>query len=63
MNNEAPEVLPRNSVVGFQIVVQHVGADDQVTRVERVDLVPALVVNKLCQIRILLQPRIFISCT
>jgi hypothetical protein len=37
------EILPRDPVVGFQVVEEDVGADDQVARVERVDLVPALV--------------------
>ncbi len=36
------EIFPRNSVVGLQVVEQHVRADDQVAGVERVNLVPAL---------------------
>jgi uncharacterized tellurite resistance protein B-like protein len=39
---QVSQVLPRDPVVSLQVVVQHVHADDQVTRVERVRLVPAL---------------------
>ena len=42
-SKEVPEIFPRDPVVGLQVVEEDVGADDQVARVERVDLVPTLV--------------------
>ena len=36
------QIFPGNPVVGLQVVEQHVGADDQVTSVEGVDLIPTL---------------------
>ncbi len=40
------EVFPRDPVVGLQVVVEDVHADDQVTGVERIRFVPALLKNK-----------------
>ncbi len=45
-SKEISEIFPRNSIVGFQVVVEDVHADDQVTGVERVGLVPTL--EKIC---------------
>ena len=42
-----PQIFPGNPVVGLQVVVEDVGADDQVAGVERVDLVPALQDQKI----------------
>ena len=42
LSEEVPQVLPGDPVVGLQVVVEDVHADDQVSRVERVRLVPAL---------------------
>ncbi len=36
------QIFPGYPVVGFQVVEQHVGADDQVASVEGIDLVPTL---------------------
>ena len=54
LSEEVPEVLPGDPVVGLQVVEEHVGADHQVPRVERVRLVPALGRNSIALLNILL---------